>query len=155
MTTSSKPHRGTTPNGTMFHLIDCLAFPWVAQERAGNKGWMAGNAAAERSFWKKPEGGWLVVWRDGDQAARTMALDGALTPNEVASKIARWHLNRSAMLRNEGQPVPGSARGGVNLLMERHPGALAQRCSAILRRPVPIDWMLADAIDAFPTERTV
>jgi hypothetical protein len=155
MASNPHPHTVHPAHGTVFHLIECLAFPWVAAERTGAPGWTAGNTAAERSFWKQANGSWLVVWRDGDQPARTMALDGTLTPNEVASKIARWHLNRSAMLRNEGNPVPGSARAGVNLLMECHPGALAQRCSAILRRPVPLHWTLADAIDAFPTERTM
>lgn len=82
-----------------------------------------------------------------------MALEGNLTPNEIATKITRWHLNRSAMLRNDGQPIPDNARGWVNLLMEHTPGILAQRCSAVLRRPIPVDWTLADAINAFPNEQ--
>lgn len=155
MASTPRPHTRPVPKGHIFQLLDSLAFPWREAAKSGMSGWHAGNTVAERSFWRQADGKWLIVWRDGDDHQRTMALDGTFSANDVASKIARWHLNRAAMLRTDGQPIPGTARGGVNLLMGRRPGLIAQRCSALLHRPVPAEWTLADAVDAFPNDSSL
>jgi hypothetical protein len=124
-----------------FALLDVLRLSWKRSEI----GWMAATPDSQilRHFHLVPSQHWQVLWIDQEKR-RQMRLDCSLDPNEVALRLTRWHLN--ALLLSWSNPPKPDLLLASTLLEPRHPGALAQHLSLMLRQPLDASLTPAQAI---------